>query len=187
MCRAKKTMNQIQKLKQLEQDNIKRGIPIIGAEKGAWLLKKIQETKPKRILELGTANGYSGCILGSTGAEFITIELDPWSAAEAERNFKKHSINAKIIIGDAVEEVKHLLQEKGMGYFDLIFIDFAKKGYSKVLENCTMLTKKGGFIIADNITMDGCQDYKQAVLKDPQLQTEIINIKDGLSCSGKKA
>ncbi len=168
----------------LEQESIARGIPILGSKKGAWLLQKVQEIKPLHILELGTANGYSGCILGSEGAELTTIEVNAIIAQEARENFQKYNINAKVLAGDAVEIVKRLAKEQ-QEYYDFIFIDFAKHKYLVVLEDCIKLTKKGGFIIADNITMDGCQNYKEAVLKHPQLKTELIPIKDGLSSSTK--
>jgi predicted O-methyltransferase YrrM len=174
----------LQKLQPLQEESQKRGIPIIGPEKGAWLLEKVKEVEPRKILELGTANGYSGCILGSERAELTTIEQDPWIAEDARKNFSKFEISAKIIIGDAVEAVQGLVNENIQ--FDLIFIDFAKKKYIEVLENCINLVKQNGLIIADNITMNGCQDYKEAILKDERLETEIINIKDGLSCSRKK-
>lgn len=171
-------------LQDLENESILRGIPIIGREKGKWLSEKVQELQPERILELGTANGYSGSILGNEGAELTTIELNPSLAQEAEDNFAKFSINAQVMVGDAVEEVQKLIQNKSnLESFDLIFIDFAKNKYIEVLENCLKLVKKGGFIIADNITMEGCQNYKMAVLKHPQLKTELIRINDGLSCS----
>jgi len=165
-------------LHELEKDSISRGIPIIGPEKGTWLYQMVKEIKPKRVLELGTANGYSGIILGSEGAELTTLELDPKMAKEAQINFTKHKIKAKVIVGDAVEMIR-LLDDK----FDIIFIDFAKKKYLDVLEDAIRLCKEKGFIIADNITMEGCQDFKEAVLNHPKLKTEIINIKDGLSCS----
>ncbi len=172
------------KLSDLEKESIKRGIPIIGREKGMWLWQKIEEHKPADILELGTANGYSGSILGSEGGELLTIEINEEIAEEAMRNLSKLDINARIIMGDGVEIVnKFALKNKDI--FDLIFIDFHKKGYFKVLEACITLVKKGGYIIADNITFDACQDFKQAVLSHPQLETEIIPIKDGLSCSRK--
>jgi len=178
-------MNQtITKLQPLEQESITRGIPILGSKKGAWLLQKIQETKSKQILELGTANGYSGCILGSEGAELTTLEINSIIAQEARENFKKHEIKAQVMVGDALEIVKRLAAEKS-DHYDLIFIDFAKHKYITVLEDCIKLVKKGGFIIADNITMDGCQDYQETVLKHPQLKTELIPIKDGLSSSQK--
>mgnify|MGYP001568116032 CR=1 FL=1 len=173
-------------LKQLEQESKKRGIPIIGHEKGAWLLKKIKEHQPKLILELGTANGYSGIILGSEGAKLITVEQDPKRVNEAEHNFSKFNIKATVVNNDAEIEVKNTAKEKkNHNTFDLIFIDFAKKGYNKVLDDCIKLVKKRGIIIADNITMAGCRDFKERVLKHPQLKTEIIDIKDGLSCSMK--
>src|SRR3989344_5623054 len=114
----------IDKLQPLEQESIARGIPILGSKKGAWLLQKVQEVKPKQILELGTANGYSGCILGSKGAELTTIEVNAIIAEEARQNFKKYGVNAQVLVGDAVEIVKRLAKEKSE-YYDIIFIDFA--------------------------------------------------------------
>ncbi len=168
----------------LEQTSLKRGIPILGSAKGQWLLQFIKEHNPQQILELGTANGYSGCILGSEGGELTTIEINPVMAKEAAGNFQKNHIHSQIIVDDAVRIVQELTRlKKYLRHFDLIFIDFAKKKYLSVLEPSLQLLKQGGYIIADNITMEGCQDYKQAVLIHPQLQTELINIKDGLSCS----
>lgn len=174
----------LSRLQPLEQESISRGIPILGSKKGAWLSQKIQETRPIRILELGTANGYSGCILGSDGAELTTIEINALIAAEARQNFKRYGITAQVLVGDAVEIVKRLAAEK-KEHYDIIFIDFAKGKYIEVLEPSLKLVKKDGFIIADNITMDGCQDYQEAVLNHPQLKTELIPIRDGLSCSQK--
>jgi predicted O-methyltransferase YrrM len=172
----------LSQLKELEKESINRGIPIIGHEKGAWLLEKIKELKPKKILELGTANGYSGIILGSCGAKLTTIEIFEDIAKEAESNFKKFDIDFKIILGDGVIETKKLV---GNNTFDLIFIDFQKKKYIEVLEDCIKLVKLNGCIIADNIAMESCQDFKKAVLSHPSLKTEIIDIKDGLSFSKK--
>ena len=171
-------------LSSLERESIKRGIPIIGKEKGRWLFKKIQELQPKKILELGTANGYSGIILGSTGADLTTVEINPNIAEEAMIHFSQYNTKAQIFIGDAVSLAQNL-SERQKEYYNLIFIHFAKKEYIKVLPTCLELVKKKGYIIADNITMKGCQDFKNAVLAHPQLKTEIINIKDGLSCSQK--
>ncbi len=174
----------IEKLKDLEKESLGRGIPIIASEKGDWLYERVKEIKPKKILEVGTANGYSGIILGSLGGELITIEIDRKIAEEAKENFKKFKINAKIVIGDGVREVKKLAGSNNP-IFDLIFIDFAKKKYIKVLDNCIKLVKKNGIIIADNIAMKNCSDFKAAIIKNKRLKTEIINIKDELSYSIK--
>lgn len=175
-------------LAELEHDCLERGIPIIGSEKGEWLLKTVQKLKPKMILELGTANGYSGIILGSTGANVMTIEKEAQLAEEAACNFAQFEIKAEVIVGDGVKIIHDLAaNKKNQGMFDLIFIDFAKNKYLKVLEDCIKLVRKQGLIIADNISMPGCQDYKKAVLHHKQLKTEIIDIKDGLSCSERSS
>ena len=172
----------IQNLRELEQESISKGIPIIGEEKGKWLLEKVKQHQPKRILELGTANGYSGCILGSEGGELTTIEIDGKIAEEAMINFGKHNVNAKVLIGDGVKITKELAINGDK--FDLIFIDFALNQYIEVLEDCIKLTKPNAVIIVDNINLEvkqrNCQDFKEAILNHPNLKSEIINIKDGL-------
>ena len=175
----------INKLKDLEKESIQRGIPILGSEKGSWLYKKVLEVKPKKILELGTANGYSGCILGSQGAKLITVEIDAKIEEEAKNNFEKFGIDAKIVVEDGVSEADKMASQKNfLGYFDLIFIDFAKKKYIQVLENCIKLVRKGGLIIADN-TSWASEEYRKAVLNHPKLKTEIIDIADEMACSEK--
>ncbi len=168
-------MMKFEELKQLEEQSIERGIPILGAKKGKWLYDKVQELRPQLILELGTANGYSGSILGSTGAGLLTIELDSHIAQEAMQNFSSHHVKAQVLIGDAATEVDKLSRNlKNHGTFDLIFIDFAKKKYLSVLENSISLLKVGGYIIADNINFIGCADYRQRVQEHSQLQTEFV-------------
>lgn len=174
-------MTIIDQLTELKQESIQRGIPVIGKEKSSWLLEKVKVLQPKNVLELGTANGYSGIILGSEGAKLITIEQDFRIAQEAKDHFKKFNINATVIVGDAVTIIKRLNQN-----FDLIFIDFSKKKYLQILDDCLRLTEEGSHLIADNIFMEGCRDFKEVVLNHPLLQTEIIKIKDGLSFSKRK-
>lgn len=176
-----------EELKKLEEQSLERGIPILGAKKGKWLYDKVQELRPERVLELGTANGYSGSILGSAGASLLTVELDPHIAQEAMRNFSSQHIKAQVLVGDAVFEVEKLAKNaKNHGTFDLIFIDFAKKKYLGVLENCLSLLKVGGYIIADNINFIGCADYRARVQEHPQLHTELVLFGvDGFALSQK--
>ena len=170
----------IQDILSIEKESKRREIPIIGPEKGAWLLSIIQKYNPQKILELGTANGYSGIILGSEGAELITLEQNPRIMEEASTNFKQHNIHAQIIFGDAGKNIHRIIEK-----FDLIFLDFAKKEYMEVLEKCIELLNTGGILIADNISKPDCANFKEAVLHHPELDTEIIDIKDGLSFSIK--
>jgi predicted O-methyltransferase YrrM len=91
-------------------------------------------------------------------------------------------------VGNATEEVQKLASKaRNNGKFDLIFIDHSKSQYREVLDDCFKLLRAGGLLIADNITFTGCQDFKDAVLNHRELKTEIINIRDGLSCSQKLA
>ena len=105
-------MTIIKDLASLEQESIARGIPILGREKGTWLWKKIKEVKPKPVLELGTANGYSGIILGSSGVDLTTIEINEKIAEEAMRNFLEHNVNAQVLLGDAIAITNELAQNK---------------------------------------------------------------------------
>ena len=176
----------IDDLKDIERRSIYRRIPILGRVKGEWLLKAISKIKPERILELGTANGYSGIILGSTGAKLVTIDTDEKLSLEAKENFQEFNVNADVVVGDAVDIVSKLAKKKeNYGTFDLIFIDFEKRKYIDVLEDCLKLLKNHGYIIADNITFDAVKDFKDIVLKHPRLETDIIEVGDGLSLSKK--
>ncbi|MSR86536.1 hypothetical protein EXS74_04025 [Candidatus Woesearchaeota archaeon] len=174
-------------LKVLEEKSIERGIPILGPKKGKWLYDKVIELLPQRILELGTANGYSGSILGSQGAVLLTIEMDGRIAQEAVKTFSQNKVQAKVVIGDAVVEIEKLVRDsKNHQTFDLIFIDFAKKQYLAVLENCISLLKVGGYIVADNILFVGCADYKKKIGEHSQLHTEFVLFGvDGLGVSQK--
>lgn len=167
-------------LEQLERESIKRGIPIIGSEKAKVLEFFVELLRPKKILEIGTANGYSGIILGRKGAKLTTLELNPLIAKEAKKNFKKFKIKAKVILGDALETIKKVNDE-----FDLIFLDFYKKGYIKILPDLLKRLKHKGLLIADNITFKECQNYKEKILNHPRITTIIIKVKDGLSISVK--
>lgn len=179
-------MSVLDDLKTLEKESLARTIPIIGSEKGTWLLHQVIKLQPRKVLELGTANGYSGCILGSEGAVLITIEKDAKIAEEAKENFKKFVVNAEVIVDDAIPALKDLLvDETNVESFDVIFIDCAKKVYNQVLDDCIKLVRVGGLIIADNISFEGCQDFKKHVFDHPSLRTDLVSIKDGLSCSEK--
>ena len=176
----------IKDLSHLHKECIRRKIPSIGPKKGGWLLKKIKELQPQLILELGTANGYSGIILGSEGAKIITIDQNPQIIKDAEQHFIEFNTKATIIFNDVEVEVKNTAKDrKNHNKFDIIFIDFSNKGYIRILNDCIKLIRKGGVIIADNVDMEGCKDFKEKILNHKHLKTEIINLEDGISVSEK--
>jgi len=159
------------KFREFEKECLARNLPIVNRKRAEWLYNKVKEVKPRSILEIGTLNGYSGCILGSQGAKLTTIELETDKAEEARVT----------IVGDGVEVVKNLVKRKEK--FDLVFLDFAQRRYIEILEECIKLVRKGGIVIADNILLPKCKEYLDAVKNHPKLKTEIIEISQGLSCS----
>jgi predicted O-methyltransferase YrrM len=171
----------IEQLKKLEQESIEKKVPIIGPEKGMWILNKVKQHKPKTILELGTANGYSGIILASEGAILTTVDTSPNAVKEAMKNFKEFNVTAHVILGDGVKYVEELTHQNLK--FDLILLDFANKEYINVLENCIKILSKDGALIADNIDLPGCHEFKEKIQIHPKLNTEIITIGNGMSYS----
>lgn len=153
------------------------GVPVIRRNTKELMKLLILVAGPKRILEVGTAVGYSALVMkeameaacgrsedrnetdgvGRTGGEIITIELDEDRAKEAEGNFEKilGSKDAiKLLRGDAYKVMKEMTEEE-YGLFDMIFIDAAKGQYSGYFEEAMRLTKKGSIIICDNILSGG--------------------------------
>ena len=156
------------------------------------------ENKPKRILEIGTAVGYSAsCFVRYSNEDVIvdTIELDEERAKQAIENVKKIGVdkNVNIMIGNAVEILPTL-----SGKYDIVFIDAAKSKYSIFLEEGIRLIRNGGLILADNVLYKGyvmsdynkhkqrtavrhLREYIKEVTENPNLETEILEIGDGLA------
>ncbi len=181
----------------LKKDALENHIPII-MDDTLEKIKEILETeKPKRILEIGTAVGYSAsCFVKySENAIVDTIELDEERAKQAIENVKKIGVdkNINIMIGNAVEILPTL-----SGEYDIVFIDAAKSKYSIFLEEGIRLIKNGGLILADNVLYKGyvmsdynkhkqrtavrnLREYIKEISENPNLETEILEIGDGLA------
>ena len=188
------------KLEKIKTQNIKNHIPIIMDD----TLKKIYQTignrKLDKILEIGTAQGYSSicfCKMLSENGKIDTIERNEENITNAKKNIKTMLLENKIKIleGDAVEILPTLNKT-----YDMVFIDAAKGKYPFFLEQALRLTKQGSIIFADNILYKGyvLSDYnkhKQRTAVNnlrkyikqseelPNLKTEILNIGDGLAIS----
>ena len=139
----------------LEEYAHENSVPIIQKEVGKFLELMITVKKPKRILELGTAIGYSAILmnLASNGvAEVTTIERDKTMIEQALANIEKFNLTNKInvIEGDCQEELQKLA-----GEFDFIFMDAGKGHYNHFLPECLRLLSKDGVIVADNVLFRG--------------------------------
>ena len=163
-------------------------------------LNKIKEKNVKRILEIGTAVGYSAiCFTKVLSEEGIidTIERDEERVKQAKINIEKAEVKDKINIyeGDAVE-ILPTLNEK----YDVVFIDAAKGKYPFFLKEALRMIKENGVIFADNILYKGyvmsdynkhkqrtavrnLREYIKEVSENPNLDTEILEVGDGLAIS----
>ncbi len=187
----------MEKIKQFAKKN---NVPIIQDETALYLEKIIKEEKIKKILEIGSAIGYSAIKMAliSKDIKIITIEKNEKLYNIALENIKEKNLagQIQIILGDAKEV---LLNQK----FDLIFIDGAKSSNKIFFEKFQNNLKKKGLIVTDNIYFHGLlnseiknRNLKQLVkkinkykafLKDnAQFDTKILNIGDGISVSRRK-
>ena len=187
-------------LQKIKQKALEEHIPIIMDETLEVIEKYLKNNKPKRILEIGTAVGYSAIcftqILEEDGI-IDTIERDTERVKKARENIKKAEVENKINIyeGDAVE-ILPTLDNK----YDVIFIDAAKGKYPFFLKEALRMINKNGVIFADNILYKGyvmsdynkhkqrtavrnLREYIKEVSENPNLETEILEVGDGLAIS----
>lgn len=196
------------KLNTVELENIKQKaleehIPIIMDETLEVIEKYLSKNKPNRILEIGTAVGYSAICFTQFLAEngvIDTIEREADRVEEAKKNIKLTEVEDKINIyeGDAVEILPTLKNQ-----YDVVFIDAAKGKYPFFLKEALRMINKDGIIFADNILYKGyvmsdynkhkqrtavrnLREYIKEVSENPNLETEILEVGDGLAVSKMK-
>ena len=198
-----KNLNEFE-LEKIKEKALENHIPIIMDDTLEVIAKILIEKKPKRILEIGTAVGYSAMCFSKYLAEdglIDTIERDEKRIEEAKQNFKKVEVENKINLyeGDAVE-ILPTLNEK----YDVVFIDAAKGKYPFFLKEALRMLKQDGIIFADNILYKGyvmsdynkhkqrtavrnLREYIKETTENPNLETEILEVGDGLAISKMKS
>ena len=165
--------------------------------------KILKELKPKKILEIGTAVGYSAMCFSEyleDGGKIDTIERDEERLKQARENIKIVGVEEKINIyeGDAVE-ILPTLNDK----YDMVFIDAAKGKYPFFLKEALRMLDEKGIILADNVLYKGyvmsdynkhkqrtavrnLREYIHEVTGNPNLETEILEVGDGLAITKRK-
>lgn len=152
----------------LESEAQQEEIPIIGPVVGELLYVLIRATRAKRILELGTATGYSAIFLARACRIFngtvITLENDQAMAARARENIQRAGLedNVEIRVGDALTEMPLIKEE-----FDFIFIDIEKEDYIRALPHIERSLKKGGLLVADNVGFKDADAFNRAIAENP--------------------
>jgi predicted O-methyltransferase YrrM len=192
-------------LDDIARANAARGLPLVDAEVGVLLRVLAMSTGATRILEIGTAIGYSGIWLAGAlpaGGMLFTMEMDPDRAREARENFARAGLTDRVnvIVGDAQRMVA-----KVSGPFDLIFQDGAKSLYTPLLDRLVTLLRPGGVLVTDNVLWDGTvvpgfttdvknggdtraiAEYNQRIASHPQLTTSVVPLRDGVSISVKRS
>jgi len=185
-----------EELEKVKQRGLENHIPIIMDDTLEKLKEILEKENPKRILEIGTAIGYSASRFAEYSDAIIdTIEIDEERAKEAIENIKNIGFEDRInvYIGNAVEILPTLTEK-----YDLIFIDAAKSKYSIFLEEGLKLINPNGLVVADNVLYKGyvmsdynkhkqrtavrhLREYIKEITENPNFETEILEVGDGLS------
>jgi predicted O-methyltransferase YrrM len=181
-------------------------LPLIDAEVGALLRVLAMSVGATRMLEIGTAIGYSGLwlagVLPADGA-LLTIERDPGRAKTARGNFARAGLDGRVhvMVGDAQR-----LLVKVAGPFDLIFQDGDKQLYTPMLDDLVQKLRPGGLLVTDNVLWDGevvpgyvreprrsvedtraIADYNERLNSHPLLVTATVPLRDGVAIAVRKA
>lgn len=202
-------------LDNLEAEANRDNVPIIRKSMQRFLKLMLELKKPKNILEVGTAVGFSAILMAQysqSDCHITTIEKYEKRIPVAKENFLKSGFNDKITLieGDAKNILNELLEnengdDKFAGRYDMIFMDAAKGQYINFLPNAVKLLKKGGVLITDNVLQDDTviqskftvvrrdrtihkrmREYIRALMQSDELTTDILQLGDGISVSVKK-
>ncbi len=156
----------------------RRGMMNISPDDGRILRLLTESINAKRVVEIGTSNGYSGiwfCLaLSKTGGQLITHEIDSGRANLARKNFKKAGVDnlVTLVMGNAHDTVSQIDEP-----IDILFLDADKAGYMDYLQKLLPKVRPGGLILAHNTTNAGPQmkDYLNAVTTDKNLDTVFVH------------
>ncbi|MCI5919591.1 MAG: O-methyltransferase [Roseburia sp.] len=192
-------------LDQIEKEALDTFVPIIRKEMQSFLKMFLSVSKPMRILEVGTAVGFSAILMAEYGpadCRITTIENYEKRIPIAKENFKRAGKESQITLleGDAADVLKELDEP-----YDLIFMDAAKGQYIHFMPDVLRLLKPGGVLISDNVLQDGdiieshfavtrrnrtihkrMRDYLYELTHNEELVTAVLPIGDGITVSSKK-
>jgi caffeoyl-CoA O-methyltransferase len=181
----------------LEREAEEKGVPIVGPQVGALLYVLASLQRPRRILELGCATGYSAIWLarGAPEAELVTTELDPRRAERARRSFEAAGVAGRVTLveGDALDYMERTRDPADLVFNDLLNSFPDERAAERAFELSLGRLRPGGLLIADNalrrgeVLHPGSQGsrnvarYNQLIAGEPRLRGLVIPIRDGLS------
>lgn len=195
-------------LNELERYSLETNVPIIRPQMQSLLRLLITWRRPMRILEVGTAIGFSALLMSEyapKGCHITTIEKYEKRIPIAKENFRKASKENDITLleGDAAKILSELSEDE---VYDMIFMDAAKGQYIHFLPDILRLLARDGLLVSDNILQEGelieskyavtrrnrtihnrMREYLYALTHNDALETMILPIADGVTLSAKKA
>ena len=185
-------------LRRLEEEAIADRVPIIRPQTRNLIRFFIKLKKPMRILEVGTAVGFSALFMqyyAPAGCRIVTIEKDHARAAAARENIARFGSAIDVLEGDAAEVLREIREDAS---FDMVFMDAAKGQYIRFLPEVLRLLRAGGILITDNILQEGdvlssrfavtrrnrtihsrMREYVRALAEEPSLETLLLPTGDG--------
>ncbi len=190
-------------IREMEAYAHEHSVPIMEKESVSFLCDWIRKHSIQRILEIGTAIAYSAICMASCDNQIsvVSVERDDERYAQAVKNVQKAGLKNRITLIH-----QDALEYEAQGMFDLLFIDAAKAQYLKFYDRYERNIPIGGYIVSDNLSFHGFVEHpeiirsrhlKQMVRKitayrdflttDEKLDTELINVGDGIAISRKKA
>ena len=192
-------------LDQIEKEAIAAYVPIIRKEMQSFLKLLLAMQKPMRILEVGTAVGFSAILMAQyapADCKIVTIENYEKRIPVAKENFKRAGKDEQITLleGDAMQILPTL-----SGEFDMIFMDAAKGQYINFMPDILRLLKSGGVLVSDNVLQNGdiieshyvverrnrtiykrMREYMYELTHNEGLVTAVLPVGDGITVSAKK-
>ena len=190
-------------LKELEQYAAEHNVPIAEPETARFLSVMCKIAKPQRVLEIGTAIGYSAIITAqSMEGKILSLEYDAETAQIARKNIARAGLSERIevVCADAKDYLSYIDEDECM---DMIFLDGPKAHYIYMLDDCVRLLKRGGILISDNVLYKGMtaddehvirrkitiverlREYIDALVNHPELETSLLPLGDGVTVSVK--
>ncbi len=191
-------------LDKIEREALESYVPIIRKDMQSFLKLLLTVQKPMRILEVGTAVGFSAILMAEyapEGCKIVTIENYDKRIPIAKQNFERAGKSDQITLleGDATEVLKTLEEP-----FDMIFMDAAKGQYINFMSDVLRLLKKDGVLVSDNVLQDGdiieshfiverrnrtiykrMREYLYELTHRDDLVTSVLPVGDGITVSVK--
>jgi predicted O-methyltransferase YrrM len=152
----------------LELEAARERIPIVGPVVGEWLHILAKTANARRILDLGSATGYSAIVLGracaANGGRVLSLELDAEMSRRARENIARAGLQdvVAVLTGDALAQMAGL-----EGPFDMIFMDIEKRDYSRALPACERLLRENGLLVADNTAFRDADAFNREIHASP--------------------